>query len=264
MSLQDIAPPEDIPASRERLAKLSTTGVGNAGVWRHRTREGKFLEMEITAHALAPGKTWLCMVIDSTERSKLEAQLRQVPEKMESVGQLASGIAHDFNNLLTVISGHVGMFLAENPASPRAADSLKEIAEASKRASELTRQLTTFSRKHPLHLQVADLNEIVNNVGKMLRRILGEDIALSVDFCPRPCPPVPKTDLGMMEQVLLNLAVNSRDAMPKGGQLLIRTSTVLVQPEPGPAQTRRPPRTLHPFLTSTGQRFGGPHTRGRT
>jgi PAS domain S-box-containing protein len=226
MSLLDIAPPEDIPAFRERLANLAP-GVGNAGTWRHRTREGKFLEMEITAHALAPGKTWLCMAIDVTERSKLEAQLRQ-SQKMESVGQLASGIAHDFNNLLTVISGHIGMLMAEKPASPKAADSLKEIAEASKRASDLTRQLMTFSRKHPLHLQVADLNEIVNNVGKMLRRILGEDIALTVDFAPGL--PSIKADLGMMEQVLMNLAVNSRDAMPKGGQLFIRISAVVVEP----------------------------------
>ncbi|MGD1085143.1 MAG: ATP-binding protein [Verrucomicrobiota bacterium] len=172
--------------------------------------------------------------ITAAGRSTLEAQLRQ-SQKMESVGQLASGIAHDFNNLLTVISGHVGMLLADQPDNPRTAESLKEIAEASKRASELTRQLTTFSRKHPLHLQVADLNEIVNNVGKMLRRILGEDIALTVDFSPGL--PSIKADLGMMEQVLLNLAVNSRDAMPKGGQLLIRTSAVLVEP----AQTRLNP-----------------------
>ena len=186
MSLQDIAPPEDIPAFRERLAKLARAWAtpASGAIAPARANSWKWK---------SPPTPWrpassLCMVIDSTERSKLEAQLRQVPEKMESVGQLASGIAHDFNNLLTVISGHVGMLLAENPASPRAADSLKEIAEASKRASELTRQLTTFSRKHPLHLQVADLNEIVNNVGKMLRRILGEDIALSVGPSPRPVP----------------------------------------------------------------------------
>jgi signal transduction histidine kinase/ActR/RegA family two-component response regulator len=142
--------------------------------------------------------------------------------KMESVGQLASGIAHDFNNLLTVISGHAGMLMAGPAASAKAADSLKEIAAATKRASDLTRQLMTFSRKHELHLQVADLNEVVSNVGKMLRRILGEDISLRVDFAPGL--PSLKADLGMLEQVLMSLAVNSRDAMPKGGQLLIRTS----------------------------------------
>ena len=147
-----------------------------------------------------------------SERSGLEAQLRQA-QKMESVGQLASGIAHDFNNLLTVISGHAGMLMAETPVNAKAADSLKEIAAATKRASDLTRQLMTFSRKHELHPQVADLNEVVNNVGKMLRRILGEDIALQVDYAPGL--PSIKADLGMLEQVLMNLAVNSRDAMPR-------------------------------------------------
>jgi PAS domain S-box-containing protein len=228
MSLGDIALPQDLAAFGERLGKLAP-GVGNTGVWRHRIREGKLLEMELTSHAMEFGcrKAWLTMAIDVTERSNLEAQLRQ-SQKMESVGQLASGIAHDFNNLLTVISGHAGMLLAERPASPKAADSLKEIAEAAKRASDLTRQLMTFSRKQELHLQVADLNEVVNNVGKMLRRILGEDIALTVDFAPGL--PSIKADLGMLEQVLMNLAVNSRDAMPKGGQLLIRTCAAEISP----------------------------------
>jgi nitrogen-specific signal transduction histidine kinase/CheY-like chemotaxis protein len=172
--------------------------------------------------------------MDVTERTGLEAQFRQA-QKMESVGQLASGIAHDFNNLLTVISGHVGMLMAGPSSGPKAADSLKEIAQATKRASDLTRQLMTFSRKHELHLQMADLNEVVNNVGKMLRRILGEDIALRLDFAPGL--PSIKADLGMLEQVLMNLAVNSRDAMPKGGQLLIRTAAARIDE----AQGRRNP-----------------------
>jgi len=226
MTLLDLALPQDIPAFRQRLSKLAPCA-GNSGVWRHRVRDGKFLELEITSHGLAigPRKAWLSLVMDVTERSGLEAQLRQA-QKMESVGQLASGIAHDFNNLLTVISGHAGMLMAGPPAGAKAADSLKEIAAATKRASDLTRQLMTFSRKHELHLQVADLNEVVNNVGKMLRRILGEDISLRLDFAPGL--PSIKADLGMLEQVLMNLAVNSRDAMPKGGRLLIRTAAAQI------------------------------------
>jgi PAS domain S-box-containing protein len=226
MTLLDLALPQDISAFRQRLSNLAP-GAGNSGVWRHRVRDGKFLELEITSQGMAVGarKAWLSMVMDVTERSGLEAQLRQA-QKMESVGQLASGIAHDFNNLLTVISGHAGMLMAGPPSSAKAADSLKEIAAATKRASDLTRQLMTFSRKHELHLQVADLNEVVNNVGKMLRRILGEDISLRVDFAPGL--PSIKADLGMLEQVLMNLAVNSRDAMPKGGQLLIRTAAAQI------------------------------------
>ncbi len=154
--------------------------------------------------------------MDVTERLNLEAQLRQ-SQKMDSVGQLAGGIAHDFNNLLTVINGHASLVMAGEKLSPKGAESLKEIAEAGKRASALTRQLMTFSRKQEFHPQVVDLNEVVNNIAKMLRRILGEDVALQVDFAPGlPCI---KADLGMIEQVLLNLAVNSRDAMPRGGQL---------------------------------------------
>jgi two-component system, cell cycle sensor histidine kinase and response regulator CckA len=139
---------------------------------------------------------------------------------------LAGGIAHDFNNLLTVINGHASLIMAGEPLNSNAAESVREISEAAKRASALTRQLTTFSRKQELVLQAVDLNGIVNNITKMLRRILGEDVALEVDFAPGL--PAINADLGMVEQVLLNLAVNSRDAMPRGGQLRIATSGVTI------------------------------------
>ena len=241
MTLADLAQPQDLPAFREKLSTLSGHA-GNAGVWRHRIRSGSSIEVELTSHALSIGarQAWLSVVLDVTERSKLEAQFRQA-QKMESVGQLASGIAHDFNNLLTVISGHAGMLMAGPPLDGKAGDSLREISEATKRASDLTRQLMTFSRKQELHLQVADLNEVVNNVGKMLRRILGEDVSLNLDFAPGL--PSIKADLGMVEQVLMNLAVNSRDAMPKGGKLVISTSVITIDdaearlnPEASPGQ----------------------------
>ncbi|HZM03419.1 MAG TPA: response regulator [Candidatus Saccharimonadales bacterium] len=224
MTLRDIALPEEIPAFVERLSKL-VPGAGNSGVWRHRTKSGKLTEMEITSHTLRAQKVWLSMAMDVTERLNLEAQLRQ-SQKMESVGQLAGGIAHDFNNLLTVINGHVGLILACEKLTAKGAESLKEIAEAGKRANALTRQLMTFSRKQEFRPQVVDLNEVVNNFNKMLRRILGEDVALQVDFAPDV--PSIKADLGMIEQVLLNLAVNSRDAMPRGGQLRINTTGVTI------------------------------------
>jgi PAS domain S-box-containing protein len=226
MSLKDVALPEELPAFLERLAKVSA-GSGNTGVWRHRTKDGKLIQMEIVSHSISFGshKAWLSLAMDVTERLNLEAQLRQ-SQKMESIGQLAGGIAHDFNNLLTVINGHAGMITAGEPLSPKASDSVKEIAEAGKRASELTRQLMTFSRKQEIHPQVVDLNEVVNNVNKMLRRILGEDITLHVDFASRL--PAIKADPGMIEQILLNLAVNSRDAMPRGGELFITSSAMMV------------------------------------
>jgi PAS domain S-box-containing protein len=224
MTLRDVMSREEIPAFLDKLSNW-TPGMAYSGVWRHRTKSGKFIEMEITSHPLGTEKRWLCLAVDVTERSNLEAQLRQA-QKMESVGRLAGGIAHDFNNLLTVINGHAGLVMSDENLSPQAAESLKEISEAGKRAGTLTRQLMTFSRKQDLVLQAVDLNGIVNNVTKMLRRILGEDVALEVDLGAE-LPPV-KADLGMVEQVLLNLAVNSRDAMPHGGLLRVVTACVTI------------------------------------
>jgi len=222
LTLRDLALPEDLPVFLDKLSK-TTAGAEQPGVWRHRTKSGKLTQMEISSHHLLPQKLFLSLAVDVTERLNLEAQLRQ-SQKMESVGQLAGGIAHDFNNLLTVINGHASLLVASEKTTSQGAESLKEIVEAGKRASALTRQLTTFSRKQEFHPQVVDLNEVVNHITKMLRRILGEDINLNIDFSPGL--PSIKADLGMMEQVLLNLAVNSRDAMPRGGQLRIQTSVV--------------------------------------
>jgi two-component system, cell cycle sensor histidine kinase and response regulator CckA len=220
LTLRDLALPEDLPIFLDKLSKTAA-GAEQAAIWRHRTKSGKLMQMEISSHHLLPQKIFLSLAVDVTERLNLEAQLRQ-SQKMESVGQLAGGIAHDFNNLLTVINGHASLLVASENPTANGAESLKEIVEAGKRASALTRQLMTFSRKQELHPQVVDLNEVVNHITKMLRRILGEDIALNVDFSPGL--PSIKADLGMIEQVLLNLAVNSRDAMPRGGQLRIQTS----------------------------------------
>jgi two-component system, cell cycle sensor histidine kinase and response regulator CckA len=227
LTLRDIALPEDLGPFLEKLSRLSP-GAGNSGVWRHRTKSGKLTVMEMTTHQLGPQKIVLSLAIDVTERLSLEAQLRQ-SQKMESIGQLAGGIAHDFNNLLTVINGHASLLLAGEKLTPKCADSLKEIVGAGKRAGALTRQLMTFSRKQQFHPQAVDLNEVVNNVTKMLRRILGEDVTLDVDFSPGL--PAIKADLGMIEQVLLNLAVNSRDAMPRGGRLQISTAAVTIDAE---------------------------------
>lgn len=224
ITLRDITLPEELPAYLDKLAKWKP-GAAYSGLWRHRTKSGKITEMEITSHPLGAQKQWLALALDVTERLNLEAQLRQ-SQKMESVGQLAGGIAHDFNNLLTVINGHIGLIQTGPPLDPQAAESVKEIAEAGKRAGELTRQLMTFSRKQELVLQAVDLNAVVNNITKMLGRILGEDVALHVDFAPG-LPPI-KADVGMIEQILLNLAVNSRDAMPRGGQLHIATASVVL------------------------------------
>jgi hypothetical protein len=201
--------------------------------------------MEITSHHILSQKIYLSLAMDVTERLSLEAQLRQ-SQKMDSIGQLAGGIAHDFNNLLTVINGHASLLTAGEKLTPKGSDSLREIVEAGKRAGALTRQLMTFSRKQEFHPQVVDLNEVINNITKMLRRILGEDVALQVDFSPGL--PAIKADLGMVEQVLLNLAVNSRDAMPRGGRLTIKTSAVAIDPA---AALQNPEATPGQFVCLT-------------
>jgi PAS domain S-box-containing protein len=159
---------------------------------------------------------------DVTEHKLLEEQFRQ-SQKMEAFGQLAGGVAHDFNNLLTVIEGHVVLLQLRESTPAEQANSLSEIAKASERAANLTRQLLTFSRRQLFQPKPVDLNEIVANTTKMLQRLIGEHIGLETHFAPGGAPV--KADRNMMEQILINLAVNSRDAMPKGGRLIIQTVT---------------------------------------
>jgi PAS domain S-box-containing protein len=165
---------------------------------------------------------------DVTERRKLEEQLRQ-SQKMEAIGQLAGGVAHDFNNILTVIQIHASELLTGSLEDEEIILAGQEIAEAADRAAALTRQLLIFSRKQVMQSAPADLNEVVTNIARMLHRILGEDIALQTNCGPRL--PLTQVDVGMVEQVLLNLAVNSRDAMPGGGQLEITTQAGLISEE---------------------------------
>jgi nitrogen-specific signal transduction histidine kinase len=157
---------------------------------------------------------------DITQRLNLEAQLRQA-QKMESIGQLAAGVAHDFNNLLSIVQGYSTLLLEDKDIKQETTDGLKQIASATERASHLTRQLLTFSRKQVIHVRSIDLNELVNNVGKLLRRAIGESIALRFNYSPGL--PTIDADTGMMEQVVMNLAINARDAMAEGGQLTIAT-----------------------------------------
>jgi signal transduction histidine kinase len=159
-----------------------------------------------------------------TERKHLEEQLRH-SQKMEGIGQLASGVAHDFNNLLTVIQGNASLLLLGD-SGEHVAESAQQIVQAVERAAALTQQLLLFSRKQRMQQVELDLNAVVENMTKMLHRILGEDIALTTELASRL--PLVRADAGMIEQVLLNLAVNSRDAMPAGGHLRISTSAETV------------------------------------
>ncbi len=166
-------------------------------------------------------------VEDITKRLDLEAQLRH-SQKMESVGQLAAGVAHDFNNVLTIIKGHADLLLATTDLPAEYSASLEKISSAADRAANLTRQLLTFSRRQVMQPEVLDLNEVIRNVARMLERTLGANIGIRLD--PGSDLPAIRADAGMLEQTLMNLAVNARDAMPKGGELFIRsTATEITQ-----------------------------------
>lgn len=171
-------------------------------------------------------------VVDITDRTRLEAQLRHA-QKMEAVGRLASGVAHDFNNLLTVISGYATMALEQLPEG-HLRSQLTEVQRASDRAAELTRQLLAFSRKQHLQTRVIDLNALIGGVAKMLGRLIGADVELR--FALAPSLDRVKVDPGQVEQVLVNLAVNARDAMPGGGRLSFATRNV--ERAPGAGETR--------------------------
>jgi PAS domain S-box-containing protein len=160
---------------------------------------------------------------DVTAYIRLEEELRQ-SQKMESVGRLAGGVAHDFNNILTAINGYAGFAMAGLPEGDQRRADLLDVLAAGARAVRLTRQLLAFSRKQILNPQVLDINAGVGATVNMLRRLIGEDITLETQLAPYPC--LVKVDNGQIEQVFLNLAVNARDAMPKGGTLTFATGIV--------------------------------------
>ena len=162
-----------------------------------------------------------CYVGDITERRQLEDQLRH-SQKLESVGRLAAGVAHDFNNVLTVIQGHTGLLRSDPALSPAMSESVQGIARAAERAGKLTSQLLAFSRRNVLQSQRLELNEVLTNLSSLLHRTLGEDINYQFNYAS-DLPPV-HADAGLIEQVIMNLAVNARDAMPRGGQLVISTA----------------------------------------
>lgn len=184
--------------------------------------EGRVLELSLVASAV-PAATeaevsYLIMGRDVTRENRLEQQLRN-SQKMEAVGLLAGGVAHDFNNLLQIIGGHTHLALdpQSNPTEQR--ECLEQVLEASDRAAQLTRQLLAFGRRQSLQREDIDLNRVIGNLLKMLRRVIGEH--LSVEFTPCRGLENIYADRGQMEQVLLNLCVNARDAMPGGGRLMI-------------------------------------------
>jgi two-component system cell cycle sensor histidine kinase/response regulator CckA len=227
MSLADVRVVDDQSAPREKrehiLKKEIQASRERKCVWQHRRKDSSLITVEAKWNPITfQGRfAALTLVNDITAQRRLEEQLRQ-SQKMEAIGQLAGGVAHDFNNILTVIHGHASLLVASANTTPSASKSAQEIMQAAGRAAGLTRQLLTFSRRQVLQAKRLDLNDVVANMTKMLGRLLGEDVALDVQYWPQP--PFIEADSSMIEQVLLNLAVNARDAMPNGGQLDLRIS----------------------------------------
>jgi two-component system cell cycle sensor histidine kinase/response regulator CckA len=191
----------------------------------HRTKSGRVIEVDIASHGFdyAGRPAELVVLMDVTGRRQLEEQLRQA-QKMEAVGMLAGGVAHDFNNLLTIITGYSQLILNNLAAHDPNHNSAEQIMKAADRAAALTKQLLAFSRRQVLQPRVLDINKLIGGLGAMLRRLIGEDVDLQLVL--RPELGQVSADPGQVEQVLMNLVVNARDAMPKGGTLTIETKNI--------------------------------------
>jgi PAS domain S-box-containing protein len=223
MTLADIRPPEDVPRLRDTVSRA--TGLALSATWRHRVKDGRLIDVEVASHAISYGgrQAVLSVLQDITQRKQLEEQLRQ-SAKMEAVGMLAGGIAHDFNNLLTIINGYSHILLNALPAADPNRSAVEQIMKAGERAATLTRQLLSHSRRQVLQPKALNLNQLLTGMEPMLRRLIGEDIELR--FAHGLDIGQVNADPGQIEQVVMNLAVNARDAMAHGGVLSIETGCV--------------------------------------
>jgi PAS domain S-box-containing protein len=225
MSLRKLLPPNH-PEWIEKLVESEAAAQSHTQTLELLAKDGTRIMVEASTRAVQhDGQLLEIQIIarDVSERAHLEMQLRQA-QKMESVGQLAAGVAHDFNNILTIIQGHASMLANQGKDQQGQGESLKEIATAADRAAKLTKQLLAFSRKQMWQPCPLSMHALVHNLAKMLSRALGEHIQLDIRI--EPDLPLILADTGMMEQVLMNLAVNARDAMPEGGVLCIGASPI--------------------------------------
>jgi PAS domain S-box-containing protein len=233
MSVLDLIPPEEHARARELMLRPAAEGSA-AYEFEIAARDGRRVWLDIsTRRIVQDGEPVGVQGIarDVTDRKALEGQLRQA-QKMEAIGLLAGGIAHDFNNLLMVISGYADLMLDRLPPKHVARRHAEQICKASQRAAGLTRQLLAFSRKQVLQPRVLDLNDVVLELGKMLPRVIREDIELTI--LPAANLGRVLADPGQIEQVIMNLVVNARDAMPHGGKLTIETGNVTFERDDPP------------------------------
>jgi two-component system cell cycle sensor histidine kinase/response regulator CckA len=220
--------PDDVSRVRAALVKVNEPATQE---FRYRHKDGSWRVIESFGRNLShlPGVSGVVINSrDITERRRLEDQLHH-SQRLEAVGRLAGGIAHDFNNLLMVITGHSQMLLDTMPQSNPAYADLEQIVKAAERATDLTQQLLAFSRRQAVRPALLNLNGLVQDMERMLRRLLGEDIELITVL--NPGPNAVRADPGQIEQVVLNIALNARDAMPAGGKLTLETSGMSVTRE---------------------------------
>ena len=222
----EFVPVEEHQMKQAHFGQLLTEGHARRESHLRRT-DGQVRDVDCTASLVDLGgeRVVLCIIHDATERRRLEAQLRQA-QKMEAVGRLAGGIAHDFNNLIQVVTGYGEMVLAALPSEHSQREAIVEMKKAGERAAALTRQLLAFSRKQVIAPQLLQLNTVIAEAGKMVRRLLGEDVVLAIVL--EPALGLIQADPHQIEQVLVNLAINARDAMPTGGRLTVETSNAVL------------------------------------
>jgi PAS domain S-box-containing protein len=252
-TMADLGPAEDAPALTQAMTNAATIDV--VGPLRQYTSNGTMIEVNVASHALSlGGRKVRCAVIeDVTAKAQLERRLQQ-SQRLESLGQLAGGVAHDFNNLLNVIVGYSTLAVAELEEAAASdarwqgvCEDVGQIQGAVDRATALTRQLLAFARAEVVQARAVDLNRVVADIEQLLHRTLGDDVQLTTRYA-RGVVPV-YIDPGQLEQVLVNLAVNARDAMPGGGELTIETGTEVVDEY---HTGQRPGRHARLRVTDTG------------
>jgi len=222
MTILEIRPPEQREKALNYIKEMGADAEEHE-FWLHQAKDSRTFEVETISHELkyAGKRVRLVVAQDISERRQLEGQLRQA-QKMEAVGRLAGGVAHDFNNLLMVIKGHTELLLNALEPSEQITRKIEQIDKSADRATALTRQLLAFSRMQVLQPQIINLNTVVEEMGKLLPRLIGEDIELLIRT--NADLGTVRADASQMEQVIMNLAVNARDAMPSGGKLVIETA----------------------------------------
>ena len=226
MSLLDIRPQEDVPEFKEQFLKAtSKPGPQTGGSRRHLKKDGTVIFAEVCYSRIQYGDSnaLLTVMFDVTERKRYEEHLLH-SAKMEALGRLAGGVAHDFNNLLTIILGYSNIALDSLAQSDSLRPNVDGIRKAAERAAALTRQMLTFSRRQVLQPKLLNLNEILSDTSKMLRRLINEDIELSI-VADQELHPI-MADPVQIEQILINLTVNARDAMPSGGTIGFETHNI--------------------------------------